>query len=83
VPRSTGSNLVEGKYIVKLYEHAVAGSIDRTTSAMAADPDHVYDVPGFKGFASALTTAEVETLQNHPDVSYNKLQYRLGSMTDQ
>ncbi len=66
VPRSTGDNLVEGKYIVKMYDNAVDDSLHTT---MAAEPDHVYNVPGFKGFASALTPEEIETLQSHPDVS--------------
>ncbi|KAI8627974.1 proteinase T-like protein [Xylariaceae sp. FL1651] len=68
VPRTT--NLVEGKYIVKMYENAVAESVSSAVSAMAAEPDHIYDVPGFKGFASALTPEEVEILQNHPDVEF-------------
>ncbi|KAI1147649.1 proteinase T-like protein [Nemania diffusa] len=70
VPRSTGNNLVEGKYIVKLYENVATDSIHRTMTSMAADADHIYDVPGFKGFAGALTAEEVETLQNHPDVEF-------------
>lgn len=69
VPRSTGNNLIEGKYIVKLYENAATDSLHRTMTTTAAEPDHVYDVPGFKGFASALTAEEIESLQNHPDVS--------------
>jgi len=68
VPRSTGSNLIEGKYIVKMYDHANTESL-RIHTTVAAEPDHIYDVPGFKGFASALTAEEIETLQNHPDVS--------------
>ncbi|KAI1352947.1 proteinase T-like protein [Xylaria sp. FL0043] len=67
VPRTTGDNLVEGKYIVKMYDDAVETSLH---TAMAAEPDHVYNVPGFKGFASALTPEEVESLQNHPDVEF-------------
>ncbi|KAI3333034.1 proteinase T-like protein [Ustulina deusta] len=67
VPRSTGDNLVEGKYIVKMYDNAVDDSLHTT---MAAEPDHVYNVPGFKGFASALTPEEIETLQSHPDVEF-------------
>ncbi|KAI0416962.1 peptidase S8/S53 domain-containing protein [Xylaria grammica] len=67
VPRDTGSNLLEGKYIVKLYDDAVTNSLH---TAMTAEPDHIYDVPGFKGFASALTSEEIESLQNHPDVEF-------------
>ncbi|KAI0541049.1 peptidase S8/S53 domain-containing protein [Xylaria digitata] len=67
VPRSTGSNLIEGKYIVKLYDDAVTTSLH---TAVAAEPDHVYNVAGFKGFASSLTPEEIESLQNHPDVEF-------------
>ncbi|KAI8954121.1 proteinase T-like protein [Xylaria longipes] len=70
VPRSTGNNLVEGKYIVKLYDNAATDSLHSTMTTTAAEPDHVYDVPGFKGFASALTPEEIENLQNHPDVEF-------------
>ncbi|KAF2968113.1 hypothetical protein GQX73_g5419 [Xylaria multiplex] len=67
VPRSTGSNLIEGKYIVKLYDDAVTTALHTT---MSAEPDHVYNVAGFKGFASSLTPEEIESLQNHPDVEF-------------
>ncbi|KAI1175065.1 peptidase S8/S53 domain-containing protein [Nemania sp. FL0916] len=70
IPRSTGSNLIEGKYIVKLYDNAATDSLHRTMTTTAAEPDHVYDVPGFQGFASALTPEEIENLQNHPDVEF-------------
>lgn len=70
VPRSTGDNLVEGKYIVKMYDNVATDSLQRTMTTTAAEPDHVYDVPGFKGFASALTPEEIESLQNHPDVEF-------------
>ncbi|KAI1756904.1 proteinase T-like protein [Xylaria castorea] len=70
VPRSTGNNLIQGKYIVKLYDNAATDSLQRTMTTTAAEPDHVYDVPGFKGFASALTPEEIENLQNHPDVEF-------------
>ncbi|KAI1119486.1 proteinase T-like protein [Nemania sp. NC0429] len=70
IPRSTGENLIHGKYIVKLYDHVATDDLHRTMTITAAEADHVYDVPGFKGFASALTSDEVENLQNHPDVEF-------------
>lgn len=69
VPRSTGDNLIEGKYIVKMYDNAVVDSVHTLHTSVAAEPDHIYTAPGFKGFASALTAEEIEALQNHPDVS--------------
>ncbi|KAI0397828.1 peptidase S8/S53 domain-containing protein [Xylariaceae sp. FL0594] len=66
VPRDTGSNLIEGKDIVKKYDQAHADSL-RIHATVSAEPDHIYDVPDFKGFASALTAKEVDALQHHPD----------------
>ncbi|KAL7628531.1 Cuticle-degrading protease [Parahypoxylon ruwenzoriense] len=65
-----GSKLVEGKYIVKLYENAAITALEDTMSVFKADADHVYNVQGFKGFASALTAEDLEKLQNHPDVEF-------------
>ncbi|KAI1199055.1 proteinase T-like protein [Nemania serpens] len=70
IPRSTGHNLIEGKYIVKLYDNVATDSLHRTMTTTAAEADHIYDVPGFKGFASALTAQEVENLKDHPDVEF-------------
>lgn len=65
-----GSQLVEGKYIVKLYENSAISALEDTMSNFEGDADHVYNVEGFKGFASALTADALETLQNHPDVCW-------------
>ncbi|OTA98728.1 hypothetical protein M426DRAFT_69250 [Hypoxylon sp. CI-4A] len=65
-----GSQLVEGKYIVKLYENSGVSALADTMSAFEAEADHVYDVKGFKGFASALTAEELEKLQSHADVEF-------------
>ncbi|KAI1824487.1 proteinase T-like protein [Xylaria intraflava] len=61
-------NLIQGKYIVKLDDKVNAETLYKSMSA--GEPDHVYNAPGFKGFASALTAQEVETLQNNPDVEF-------------
>ncbi|KAI4869153.1 subtilisin-like protein [Hypoxylon rubiginosum] len=65
-----GSQLVEGKYIVKLYENSAISALQDTMSAFQGDADHVYNVEGFKGFASALTAEDLEKLQSHPDVEF-------------
>ncbi|KAI1205306.1 subtilisin-like protein [Annulohypoxylon truncatum] len=65
-----GSQLVEGKYIVKLYENSAISALEDTMTNFEGDADHVYNVEGFKGFASALTADALETLQNHPDVEF-------------
>ncbi|KAI2613486.1 subtilisin-like protein [Hypoxylon fragiforme] len=65
-----GSQLLEGKYIVKLYENSAISALADTMSAFEGDADHIYDIKGFKGFASTLTPENLETLQNHPDVEF-------------
>ncbi|KAI1641636.1 subtilisin-like protein [Daldinia loculata] len=65
-----GSQLIEGKYIVKLYENAAITALDETMGTFQGDADHVYNVEGFKGFASSLTADHLEQLQNHPDVEF-------------
>ncbi|KAI2464970.1 subtilisin-like protein [Annulohypoxylon bovei var. microspora] len=65
-----GSKLVEGKYIVKLYENSAISALDDAMSNFEGDADHVYNVEGFKGFASALTADDLEKLQSHPDVEF-------------
>ncbi|KAI1390368.1 subtilisin-like protein [Hypoxylon trugodes] len=65
-----GSQLIEGKYIVKLYEHSGVTALEDAMSTFEGDADHVYNVEGFKGFASSLTTEHLETLKNHPDVEF-------------
>ncbi|KAI2619503.1 subtilisin-like protein [Hypomontagnella submonticulosa] len=65
-----GSQLVEGKYIVKLYENSAISALEDTMSAFNGDADHVYNVEGFKGFASALSAEDLDKLQNHPDVEF-------------
>ncbi|KAI8956575.1 subtilisin-like protein [Daldinia sp. FL1419] len=65
-----GTRLIEGKYIVKLYENAAITALEETMSTFQGDADHVYNVEGFKGFASSLTAEHLEQLQNHPDVEF-------------
>ncbi|KAI0175472.1 subtilisin-like protein [Hypoxylon sp. FL1284] len=65
-----GSQLVEGKYIVKLYENSAISALEDTMSTFQGEADHVYNVEGFKGFASALTAEDLEKLQSHPDVEF-------------
>ncbi|KAI1074555.1 subtilisin-like protein [Whalleya microplaca] len=66
--RPRGSQLIEGKYIVKLYDTSAVSALEDSLSTFTADADHVYNVEGFKGFAASLTDADLETIQSHPDV---------------
>ncbi|RYP54759.1 hypothetical protein DL769_010297 [Monosporascus sp. CRB-8-3] len=65
-----GVDLIEGKFIVKMKDQITASVLDETVSTFQKDAEHVWNVPGFKGFAAALDDAAVEQLQNHPDVEF-------------
>ncbi|RYP12496.1 hypothetical protein DL765_007295 [Monosporascus sp. GIB2] len=65
-----GAELVEGKYIVKMKDTISAASVDSAIASVAADADYVYKNGKFRGFASSLTDAEVEALQNDPNVEF-------------
>ncbi|RYP64521.1 hypothetical protein DL770_009186 [Monosporascus sp. CRB-9-2] len=65
-----GVDLIEGKFIVKMKDQITASVLDETVSAFQKDAEHVWNVPGFKGFAGALDDAAIEQLQNHPDVEF-------------
>lgn len=68
-----GADVVQGKYIVKFKKDVGTASIesviDSAIASVAADADYVYKSK-FSGFASSLTDAEVEALQNDPNVEY-------------
>ncbi|KAI1342512.1 proteinase T-like protein [Xylariaceae sp. FL0016] len=70
VPRDNGDNLIEGQYIVKLYDEAEMSALDTTLSAMHAKAKHSWTTKGFKGFAAALDAEELATLQNHAHVEF-------------
>ncbi|RYP70853.1 hypothetical protein DL769_004828 [Monosporascus sp. CRB-8-3] len=65
-----GAELVEGKYIVKMKNTVSTASVDSAIASVAADADYVYKNGKFQGFASSLTDAEVEALQNDPNVEF-------------
>ncbi|RYP62611.1 hypothetical protein DL771_009654 [Monosporascus sp. 5C6A] len=65
-----GAEIVEGKYIVKMKDTVSTASVDSAVASVAADADYVYKNGKFQGFASSLTDAEVEALQNDPNVEF-------------
>ncbi|RYP34416.1 hypothetical protein DL767_004285 [Monosporascus sp. MG133] len=65
-----GVDLIEGKFIVKMKDQITASVLDEAVSTFQKEADHVWNVPGFKGFAGALDDAAIEQLQNHPDVEF-------------
>ena len=74
VIRPRGADAIPDKYIVKLEdEDAGSGSSIKTfahaVSLMAAEPDTVYNMTGFRGFVGSLTDDNLESLRHHPAVS--------------
>ncbi|EQL01487.1 subtilisin-like protease [Ophiocordyceps sinensis CO18] len=67
VPRN--AQAVEGKYIVRMKDHAKGKAVASAISAIAADADFTYS-HCFQGFAAAMTAQEVEKLRGNPDVDY-------------
>lgn len=65
-----GATLIDGKYIVKLKGEAQTGSLESVMNAVKADADHVYKIGSFKGFASGLSSEELESLQNDDNVCF-------------
>ncbi|KAI2615293.1 peptidase S8/S53 domain-containing protein [Hypoxylon sp. NC1633] len=70
VIKPRGSQLVEGKYIVKMKAGAKAESVQSSVLSISKDADFVYNSSKFKGFASSLSAEELEALQNNDDVDY-------------
>lgn len=65
-PLYTREEAIEGKYIVKV-KNGASASINSAIASIASNADHVYKNLG--GFSASLTSEEVETLRNNPDVS--------------
>lgn len=64
-----GARLIEGRYIVKLKGDVQAASVHSAMHGRPANPDHVYNMGRFNGFASGLTAEQLEALRNDPSVS--------------
>ncbi|KAK1762166.1 serine protease precursor [Phialemonium atrogriseum] len=65
-----GARLIEGRYIVKLKGDVQAASVHSAMHGRPANPDHVYNMGRFNGFASGLTAEQLEALRNDPSVEY-------------
>ncbi|MBE3042901.1 hypothetical protein IMZ48_10085 [Candidatus Bathyarchaeota archaeon] len=61
--------VIPNKYIVVLKQGEGEISIQSSISPLNAEPDHVYDSEGFKGFAAELDDDDLATLQDDPTVS--------------
>lgn len=59
---------IAGNYIVKLRDGSGVSALDDSLSILTKRPDHVYH-HAFRGFASTLSTAAIEALREHPDVT--------------
>ncbi len=61
--------VVPGKYIVKLKEGASDAALNAVLGKVTkAKPGYVYKASKFKGFASALDDAALQTIQGLPEV---------------
>ena len=65
VPRN--AQVIEGKYIVKFKCDAKSDAVSAAVSSITADADYTYS-HSFHCFAASLSKAEVEKLQNNPQV---------------
>ena len=58
-----GTNVIPGKYIVKLKADASKAALDEAKSLLSSAADHDYEFGGFKGFAGSASTDAVNKLQ--------------------
>jgi hypothetical protein len=63
------AKLIDSSYIVRMKSSARSNAVAQAISSIAADADYTYK-RGFTGFAATLTDAELEALQNDPNVEY-------------
>jgi cerevisin len=73
VPNEVRSTLLTNKYIVKLKGDASTSSVDGLRASLQATSSHEYVMPGFRGFASTLTTEKVIRLQDSNQVRITSL----------
>ncbi len=67
--RTRNAELIDGKYIVKMKEGMSTATLETALDVVpGSEVDHVYNTPGFRGFAISLDAKGLEALQNHPDV---------------
>jgi hypothetical protein len=57
------ATVVQGQYIVKFQDQAGRVSTQNLRDSLSTPPKHEYSLPGFYGFAGALTDAELSQLQ--------------------
>ncbi|KAI0546232.1 subtilisin-like protease PR1K [Xylaria curta] len=63
-------DVIEGKYIVKMKSNSGVHILEAHKNMVASNVDYTYNSNQFTGFATSMTTEEVEALQNMPDVEY-------------
>ncbi|KAI0522122.1 peptidase S8/S53 domain-containing protein [Xylaria bambusicola] len=68
--RASDEHRVPGMYIVKMKDGFVAADADRTLTTHMSSAKHMYGATSFKGFASALDDAALESLRANPHVEY-------------
>ncbi|KAI1276392.1 peptidase S8/S53 domain-containing protein [Xylaria sp. FL0933] len=70
IMRVADEHRVPGMYIVKMKDGFVAADADAALTAHMSSAKHVYGATSFKGFASSLDEAAIESLRAHPHVEY-------------
>ncbi|KAF1983143.1 hypothetical protein K402DRAFT_178666 [Aulographum hederae CBS 113979] len=71
VKPSNGAKIIPGKYIVVMKESAAEMSASSSLlTTLESEPDHVFSMGTFKGFAGSLSATMLTTLSNHKDVAY-------------
>ncbi|KAI0446060.1 subtilisin-like protease PR1K [Xylaria telfairii] len=63
-------DIIEGKFIVKMKSSSGIEILEAHKNLVAGNVDFTYNSHQFTGFAASMTDAEVEALQNMPDVEY-------------
>ncbi|KAF2193522.1 subtilisin-like serine protease-like protein PR1A [Zopfia rhizophila CBS 207.26] len=64
------SNIIPGKYIVKMKAEASKENLDEAVALLQKSPEHKYSFGGFNGFAGEIADATVEKLQKFDAVEY-------------
>lgn len=68
-----GSEIIPGKYIVKMKDGVDAAKVDEALTLVGGDAaaEHVFKKNQFKGFSGAIDDATIEALQALEDVSFH------------
>jgi cerevisin len=69
-PRQAESSHGSDKYIIKFKSDVTTTAVADLKALLISTPTHEYSMPGFHGFASALTTEELAHLHHSDQVRH-------------